>query len=95
MAVCGGVATQFRALLVGAAIGTVFSIIIHKLSLTTGIIPSLNIAAGLIGFIAIKGWVTILKYFRFDPHDFTPQVLARIHCFELNTVLPDVHCVAS
>lgn len=67
-------AAQFRALLVGAILGTVFSIIIHKLSLTTGIIPSLNIAAGLIGFVAIKGWVSLLKFFRFDPHDFTPQV---------------------
>jgi len=71
------VAVQLRSLLVGAMIGTLFSIIIHKLSLTTGIIPSLNIAAGLIGFIAIKGWVTVLKYFGFNPHDFTPQVLAQ------------------
>ncbi|BDA49724.1 probable metal-nicotianamine transporter YSL6 [Coccomyxa sp. Obi] len=63
----------FRSLLVGAMLGTVFSIIIHKLSLTTGIIPSLNIAAGLIGFVTIKGWVSVLKYLRFDPHDFTPQ----------------------
>ncbi|EIE18748.1 OPT superfamily oligopeptide transporter [Coccomyxa subellipsoidea C-169] len=62
-----------RALFVGAILGTLFSIIIHKLSLTTGIIPSLNIAAGLIGFVAIKGWVSLLKFFRFDPHDFTPQ----------------------
>ncbi len=70
------VSAQLRALFVGAILGTLFSIIIHKLSLTTGIIPSLNIAAGLIGFVAIKGWVSLLKFFRFDPHDFTPQVLS-------------------
>jgi len=66
---------QMRALLVGAVIGTIFSIIILKLGLTTGIIPSLNIAAGLIGFIAIKGWVAALKYLGYSPHEFTPQVM--------------------
>jgi NhaP-type Na+/H+ and K+/H+ antiporter len=67
---------QFRAILIGAVLGAVFSIIIHKLSLTTGIIPSLNIAAGLLGFIFIKGWVGGLKLLNFTPHEFTPQVRA-------------------
>jgi hypothetical protein len=70
----GCIAVQFRALLVGAVVGAIFTIIIHKLSLTTGIIPSFNIAAGLLGFIFIKGWVSFLKLFKFTPHDFTPQV---------------------
>ena len=64
-----------RALVAGGAIGALLSIIIHKLSLTTGIIPSFNIAAGLLGFIALRGWTSILTKLNFTPHPFTPQVL--------------------
>ncbi|KAJ0779563.1 putative oligopeptide transporter, OPT superfamily [Helianthus annuus] len=39
-----------RAFVVSAILGVMFSFIVMKLNLTTGIIPSLNVAAGLLGF---------------------------------------------
>lgn len=64
---------QFRALITGAVIGTIFSIIVHKLNLTTGIVPSLNIAAGLLGFIFLRSWTLLVKACGMTPHEFTPQ----------------------
>ena len=64
---------QFRALLTAAVLGTIFSIIVHKLNLTTGIVPSLNIAAGLLGFIFLRSWTLLLKSCGIKPHEFTPQ----------------------
>ncbi|CAN6476173.1 unnamed protein product [Victoria cruziana] len=37
-----------------------FSVIVMKLNLTTGIIPSLNVTAGLLGFF-IKMWTMLLE----------------------------------
>ena len=65
---------QIRSLVAGGVIGALLSIIIHKLSLTTGIIPSFNIAAGLLGFIVLRSWTGLLKRFGLTPHPFTPQV---------------------
>lgn len=72
---------QIRALVCGGVIGAVLSIIIHKLSLTTGIIPSFNIAAGLLGFVALRSWTGILTRLNITPHPFTPQArrLFRLH----------------
>ncbi|KAL8534916.1 hypothetical protein ACS0TY_010814 [Phlomoides rotata] len=40
----------------------VFNVIVCKLNLTTGVIPSLNVAAGLLGFAMVKAWtVTVQK----------------------------------
>lgn len=53
-----------RSVFAGTIIGFALSIISLKLSLTTGIIPSLNIAAGLLGFVFIKTQVaTMTKWF--------------------------------
>lgn len=52
-----------RALIVGSAIGAVFAIITLKLSLTSGIIPSLNIGAGLLCFLFLKTYGTVVDYF--------------------------------
>jgi hypothetical protein len=43
-----------RGLLVSFVLGTLFCIITHKLNLTVGVISSLNISAGLLGFFFIK-----------------------------------------
>ena len=64
---------QFRSMLAGAVISTIFSIIVHKLNLTTGIVPSLNIAAGLLGFVFLRGWVYLLRLMGIKAHEFTPQ----------------------
>lgn len=60
-------------MLAGAVISTIFSIIVHKLNLTTGIVPSLNIAAGLLGFVFLRGWVYLLRLMGIKAHEFTPQ----------------------
>jgi uncharacterized oligopeptide transporter (OPT) family protein len=38
----------------------VFNFIVCKLNLTTGVIPSLNVAAGLLGFAILKFWTSLL-----------------------------------
>ncbi|KAG6524612.1 probable metal-nicotianamine transporter YSL6 [Zingiber officinale] len=45
-----------RGLLVSVVLGSLFCIITHKLNLTVGVIPSLNVAAGLLGFFFVKSW---------------------------------------
>ncbi|XP_076924544.1 putative metal-nicotianamine transporter YSL6 [Bidens hawaiensis] len=62
-----------RGLVVSALLGTLFCIITHKLNLTVGIIPSLNVAAGLLGFFFVKSWTTFLQKFGFSARPFTRQ----------------------
>ncbi|XP_058090312.1 probable metal-nicotianamine transporter YSL7 [Magnolia sinica] len=51
----------FRAFVVSAVLAFFFSFIVMKLNLTTGIIPSLNVAAGLLGFFFVKTWTKVLE----------------------------------
>ncbi|XP_057542415.1 probable metal-nicotianamine transporter YSL6 [Amaranthus tricolor] len=62
-----------RGLGVSALLGTLFCIITHKLNLTVGIIPSLNVAAGLLGFFFVKSWTSVLSKFGFSVKPFTRQ----------------------
>ncbi|XP_047330276.1 probable metal-nicotianamine transporter YSL6 [Impatiens glandulifera] len=62
-----------RGLVVSAILGTLFCIITHKLNLTVGIIPSLNVAAGLLGFFFVKSWTTFLPKLGLSVRPFTRQ----------------------
>lgn len=62
-----------RGLVVSAILGSLFCIITHKLNLTVGIIPSLNVAAGLLGFFFVKSWTGFLSKFGFSAKPFTKQ----------------------
>ncbi|XP_052195441.1 probable metal-nicotianamine transporter YSL6 isoform X2 [Diospyros lotus] len=62
-----------RGLVVSAVLGTLFCIITHKLNLTVGIIPSLNVAAGLLGFFFVKSWTGCLSKLGFSIQPFTRQ----------------------
>lgn len=62
-----------RGLVVSALLGTLFCIITHKLNLTVGVIPSLNVAAGLLGFFFIKSWTGFLGGMGVWTKPFTPQ----------------------
>lgn len=62
-----------RGLVVSAVLGTLFCIITHKLNLTVGIIPSLNVAAGLLGFFMVKSWTELLTKLGFSVKPFTRQ----------------------
>lgn len=62
-----------RGLVVSAVLGVLFCIITHKLNLTVGIIPSLNVAAGLLGFFFVKSWTGFLSRLGFSVSPFTKQ----------------------
>ena len=50
-----------RAFVVSFFLAVMFNIIVMKLSLTTGIIPSLNISAGLLGFFFVRLWTKAIE----------------------------------
>ncbi|XP_020079655.1 probable metal-nicotianamine transporter YSL14 [Ananas comosus] len=50
-----------------------FSVIVMKLNLTTGIIPSLNVSAGLLGFFFVRAWTKALQRCGALKHPFTRQ----------------------
>ncbi|XP_057469077.1 probable metal-nicotianamine transporter YSL7 [Actinidia eriantha] len=50
-----------RAFVVSFFLGVMFTFIVMKLNLTTGIIPSLNVSAGLLGFFFVKTWTKFLE----------------------------------
>jgi len=63
----------FRAMFVSMLLGIMFCIIVLKLALTTGVIPSLNVSAGLLGFFFIKTWTKFLEKFGLLKTPFTRQ----------------------
>ncbi|CAL9753400.1 unnamed protein product [Musa acuminata subsp. burmannicoides] len=62
-----------RAMVVSFALSVMFSVIVMKLNLTTGIIPSLNAAAGLLGFFLVKLWTKALEHVGLLRTPFTRQ----------------------
>ncbi|KAF3322303.1 putative metal-nicotianamine transporter YSL5 [Carex littledalei] len=63
----------FRAFFVAFFLAVLFSVIVMKLSLTTGIIPSLNVAAGLLGFFFTRMWTVTLEKWGMLKQPFTRQ----------------------
>ncbi|XP_043715767.1 probable metal-nicotianamine transporter YSL7 isoform X2 [Telopea speciosissima] len=51
----------FRAFMVSFLLSVLFCFIVMKLNLTAGIIPSLNVSAGLLGFFFVKTWTKFLQ----------------------------------
>ncbi|WVY93094.1 hypothetical protein V8G54_032182 [Vigna mungo] len=62
-----------RAMVVSLLLAVLFTFIVMKLNLTTGIIPSLNISAGLLGFFFLKMWTTLLAKIGMLTQPFTRQ----------------------
>lgn len=62
-----------RAFVVSFILGVLFTFIVMKLNLTTGIIPSLNVSAGLLGFFFVKTWTRLLEKSGFLKQPFTRQ----------------------
>ncbi|GMI88436.1 YELLOW STRIPE like 7 [Hibiscus trionum] len=62
-----------RAMGTSLVLSLVFNFIVCKLNLTTGVIPSLNVAAGLLGFAVIKAWTTTLSKVGLLKQPFTRQ----------------------
>ncbi|XP_031265802.1 probable metal-nicotianamine transporter YSL5 isoform X1 [Pistacia vera] len=62
-----------RAFVVSFVLSILFSFIVMKLNLTTGIIPSLNVSAGLLGFFFVKTWTKFLEKSSLLRQPFTRQ----------------------
>ncbi|XP_049343921.1 probable metal-nicotianamine transporter YSL7 [Solanum verrucosum] len=62
-----------RAMLTGLILSVVFNFIVCKLNLTTGVIPSLNVAAGLLGFAGVRSWTVVIDKFGMLKQPFTRQ----------------------
>ncbi|KAL8038163.1 hypothetical protein ABFX02_11G086200 [Erythranthe guttata] len=62
-----------RAFVVSFVLGILFTFIVMKLNLTTGIIPSLNVSAGLLGFFFVKTWSKFLEKSGLLKQPFTRQ----------------------
>ncbi|RAL45436.1 hypothetical protein DM860_014825 [Cuscuta australis] len=62
-----------RSMVASLVLSVVFNFIVCKLNLTTGVIPSLNVAAGLLAFTMIKSWTTLLTKIGVLHRPFTRQ----------------------
>jgi hypothetical protein len=62
-----------RAFVVSFLLSILFSFIVMKLNLTTGIIPSLNVSAGLLGFFFVQTWTKLLRKSGLLKQPFTRQ----------------------
>ncbi|KAL9235187.1 hypothetical protein vseg_009974 [Gypsophila vaccaria] len=62
-----------RAFIVSFILSILFTFIVMKLNLTTGIIPSLNVSAGLLGFFFVKTWTSLLSKVGLLKQPFTRQ----------------------
>ncbi|KAJ9555851.1 hypothetical protein OSB04_010465 [Centaurea solstitialis] len=50
-----------RGIVASIILGSIYTVIAMKLSLTTGITPNLNVSAALLGFVYMKSWTKILQ----------------------------------
>uniref|UniRef100_A0A0D3FV63 Metal-nicotianamine transporter YSL6 n=1 Tax=Oryza barthii TaxID=65489 RepID=A0A0D3FV63_9ORYZ len=62
-----------RGIVVSAVLGVLFCLITHKLNLTVGVIPSLNVSAGLLGYFLVRSWTAVLGRLGFVTAPFTKQ----------------------
>uniref|UniRef100_A0A0D9ZN89 Uncharacterized protein n=1 Tax=Oryza glumipatula TaxID=40148 RepID=A0A0D9ZN89_9ORYZ len=62
-----------RAFVVSFFLVIMFSVIVMKLNLTTGIIPSLNVSAGLLGFFFVRLWTAAIERVGLLRQPFTRQ----------------------
>ncbi|KAG9452610.1 hypothetical protein H6P81_005514 [Aristolochia fimbriata] len=50
-----------RGLFASLVIGVIYSVIVMKLNLTTGLVPSLNVSAALLAFVFLRTWTKLLN----------------------------------
>ncbi|KAI3735450.1 hypothetical protein L6452_14948 [Arctium lappa] len=62
-----------RGLVASLVIGVVYSIIVMKLNLTTGLVPNLNVSAALLAFVFLKTWTNLVHKAGFVTTPFTKQ----------------------
>lgn len=62
-----------RGIIASIAIGIIYSVIVMKLNLTTGLVPNLNVSAALLAFVFIGAWTKMLQKAGFVSTPFTRQ----------------------
>lgn len=63
----------FRGIVASLLIGILYSAIVMKLALTTGVIPNLQVSAALIAFVFLKAWTKLLRKIGITSSPFTRQ----------------------
>ncbi|KAI4980827.1 hypothetical protein ZWY2020_021312 [Hordeum vulgare] len=62
-----------RGLVAALLIGFIYTVIVMKIALTTGLVPTLNVSAALLSFLALRGWTRLLERFGVVSRPFTRQ----------------------
>lgn len=62
-----------RGLIASFIIGIIYSVIVTKLNLTTGLVPNLNVSAALLAYLFIKSWTKLLHKAGYVSTPFTRQ----------------------
>ena len=62
-----------RGFFASVIIGVMYSIIVMKLNLTTGLVPTLNVSAALLAFVFLRTWTRILHKAGIGSKPFTRQ----------------------
>lgn len=62
-----------RGIVASIAIGIIYSVIVMKLNLTTGLVPNLNVSAALLAFVLIRTWTKLLHKAGYVSSPFTRQ----------------------
>lgn len=62
-----------RGIVASLVIGIIYSIIVMKLNLTTGLVPNLNVSAALLAFVFVRTWTKILQKANYATTQFTRQ----------------------
>ncbi|KAK9665184.1 hypothetical protein RND81_14G096000 [Saponaria officinalis] len=62
-----------RGIIASIIIGVIYSVIVTKLNLTTGLVPNLNVSAALLAFVFLKSWTNLVHKAGFVTTPFTRQ----------------------
>ncbi|KAJ6764706.1 METAL-NICOTIANAMINE TRANSPORTER YSL3 [Salix koriyanagi] len=62
-----------RGIVASVAIGIIYSVIVMKLNLTTGLVPNLNVSAALLAFVFLRTWTKLLSKAGIVTSPFTRQ----------------------
>lgn len=62
-----------RGIVASIVIGIIYSVIVMKLNLTTGLVPNLNVSAALLAYVLIQTWTKLLHKANFVSAPFTRQ----------------------
>lgn len=63
----------FRGIVASIIIGIIYSVIVMKLNLTTGLVPNLNVSAALLAFVFLRSWTKLLTKAGIVTKPFTKQ----------------------